>query len=251
MEAGYQVNWYGGEVGDVPIARNQTTIVPPQLGTFYAEAFDPQNESCGVSARVPVSVLLTEGVALENCNAAPVTIAGGNNGSIGLRFSGMGPFQIAWSGREEGRVETPEDTRQFEISGLTAGSYVIDITDVLGCTDQCIVEVTEQEIDPCVNAGIGLPQIVEETRSFCLGDPIPTYSVIPENGVVFNWLNAAGSQLANGTAQFTPPNPGIYYVEAERLSDGCFSNGRTFFEVLPSVNARNCPRPICLCGRQC
>ncbi len=59
---------------------------------------------------------------------------GGNNGSIDIAATGgVTPYNYAWSGGQTSR----------NLSGLSAGTYTVSVTDAVGCSSQLTITVTE------------------------------------------------------------------------------------------------------------
>jgi subtilisin-like proprotein convertase family protein len=117
-----------------------------------------------------------------NCN-------GGNNGSIAINASnGTTPYSYNW---------TPGGNLGSNASGLTAGSYQIDIADANGCTHQMIAVVNQPT---AMNASLNV------TNGTCLGNAgsidLTVYGGVSPYS--FNWSNGSSSEDINGLA------PGTY-----------------------------------------
>lgn len=116
-----------------------------------------------------------------------VTCFGGNNGSIDLTVTGgAGSYTYDWS---NGSVAE-------DISGLTAGSYTVLVTDGSGCDDSLIVTVNQNPI-----IGIG----VSVTNPSCNSASNGSIDITPTGGsgsYTYQWSNSDTTQdissLPNG-----------------------------------------------------
>ncbi len=128
-----------------------------------------------------------------------ITCAGGNDGmAYASATGGAPPYSFSWSNGMTG------DT----ITGISAGSYIVTVTDSMGCTDTNLVVVSEP--DPLV-------QNLNSTNVTCFGANDGTVTANPTDGVPpYNYLWNTGS-----TAQsITGLSAGTYWVQVTD-ANGC------------------------------
>ncbi|HUR29788.1 MAG TPA: hypothetical protein VMZ69_00080 [Saprospiraceae bacterium] len=127
-----------------------------------------------------------------------VSCAGGANGNISITAAGgVAPYTYLWSNGNTGSA----------ISGLSAGSYLVTVTDSHGCTAQ-----EEYTINQPTAIDI---QIMQPTQNLCFGDStadltsivtggIPAYSALWSNGI--NELNNSNLHAGTYTITITDAN---------------------------------------------
>ena len=107
-------------------------------GTYSVTVVD--NNGCEISSSTvitepgPISVTATS--PLQGCGVN-VSCNGGSNGTINLDIAGgIGPFSYTWSG-PGGFTSSVED-----LSGVSAGTYTVLVTDASGCTQMETISLT-------------------------------------------------------------------------------------------------------------
>src|SRR5690554_2540419 len=118
----YTVLWSTNDTTDTInslIAGHYSVTVTDSTGCIVTKDFD-----------VIEPAILSAAISSSN-----VSITGGNNGSATVSVSGgTAPYSYLW---------TPSGQTTDTASNLTAGTYVVDITDAMGCTTQETVVITE------------------------------------------------------------------------------------------------------------
>jgi gliding motility-associated-like protein len=120
--APYQYLWSNG----------MTTATPSGLnsGTYTVTATDAQ----GCSNTQSINIIQPSAIQLGANQVQNVTCFHGDDGSISLLYSGATqPILFQWSSGQS----------QPEISGLTAGTYTVTLTDGNGCTNSYAQTITE------------------------------------------------------------------------------------------------------------
>ncbi|MBN4062369.1 hypothetical protein JYU20_04150, partial [Bacteroidales bacterium AH-315-I05] len=159
-------------------AGNQTTTTATGLGagTYHVTVTDQNSCTATDSATVtePAPCLLT--LSLSSTNA---TCNGSNDGTIDLTpSSGTTPYAYSWS---NGAVTQ-------DISGLTAGTYYVTVTDNNSCTKVDNATITEP-------AAISLS--LTATNASCNGCTDGSVDLTATNGVApytYSWSNGAATQ---------------------------------------------------------
>ena len=118
-----------------------------------------------------------------NGTPVPVSCNAGNNGSIGITVGGgMGPYGFVWS----------NGLHIEDISGLTAGTYTVTVTDYNNCTISRSWEVTQ----PSAYFGDAVPTPVscfggnDGSINLTIGGATPPYT--------FSWSNGSASEDLTG-----------------------------------------------------
>ncbi|MGQ0827654.1 MAG: PKD domain-containing protein [Bacteroidota bacterium] len=177
----YTYAWSSGDSG--------TSASNLSAGTYTVTATD--NAGCtGLTTVVisqPSAIILTPLTTSASC-------FGGNNGTATVSVSGgTTPYTYSWS---------PETSTLSSISNLTAGNYVVVVSDSNSCTNSATIVVTEPTV-------IGLT--TSKTDLACFGDNIGTASVIASGGTApytYAWSPTGGttsniSNLAPNTYTIT------------------------------------------------
>lgn len=127
----YSFNWGGGV----------TTQNPTNLATGSYTVTITDNSSCTLTHTATISQATTLTVSTSNTN---VSCNGGNNGAISVTATGgTSPYTYAWN------VGGNTNSK----SGLTAGNYIVTVTDNAGCSiasNQTITEPAAIAVTPTV-----------------------------------------------------------------------------------------------------
>ncbi|MFN4079660.1 MAG: hypothetical protein ACK4NS_02070, partial [Saprospiraceae bacterium] len=190
---------YQGYVSDgiLSVAFNATgsiTLVSVVDADGCAANPDSLSGSVSVTALTPPAI---EGVALTNPTCA------NNDGAISLLVSaGVMPLTFAWS-TPNGSGLQPDQQNQ---SGLSAGTYIVEITNGAGCTTDGVFTLNlpsncdDCNLDPPT---VTVPPIV------CLGDTVTIIAVgAPGNSI--EWF----ADLVGGAPLFVGPNFQVNNVNA-------------------------------------
>ena len=183
-----------------------------------------------------------------------------NTGSIDLSVSGGTPgytYDWNYNGSQE------PDTDPEDLSGLSAGTYIVTVTDANGCTDIISAIIYEPEIcdDTKDNDGNGVvdcfdaiclplnPGVISESQDpVCVGDSGIVYSITDVGAATYQWTVPAGAQIISGqgtntvTVDWISDEGGDICV-VSLTSSGCYSQANTCIEVIID-NIPNTPQAI-------
>lgn len=171
-----------------------------------------------------------------------------NNGSINLTVSGGTPgYTYDW----DNNGSQDPDTDLEDLTDLSAGLYIVTVTDNNGCTDVIAAPIFEPEIcdDGIDNDGNGLvdcfdaicsplnPGIISESQSpVCVGDTSILYSIVDVGAFSYIWTIPEGAVITNGqgtssiTVDWISNNGGEICV-VSTSAEGCESQANTCVEV--------------------
>ena len=139
---------------------------------------------------------------LATCSSTPVDCAGGSNGTATVvPAAGTGPYTYLWS--NGGTTAT--------ISGLSAGSYSVVVTDQNGCTAECSATVMEPAALSASCSGID---------GDCNNGNVGSASVTPTGGVPpysYSWSNGQTTASISGLGSGT-------YTATVTDANGCAAN---------------------------
>ena len=109
----------------------------------------------------------------------------------------------------------------------TAGNYEQSFTTAEECDSIVTLNLQVQPLPEIIN----IPNTVE---GYCAGTPLPTLNVDVSNGASADWYTTpiGGTPIAQNSTNFTPNQPGIYYVGSIDLATGCVSGQREAIEVV-------------------
>ncbi|NQV53659.1 MAG: SprB repeat-containing protein [Flavobacteriales bacterium] len=183
------VYWYEGSCGSVPIDSGISIQVNPTGNTTYyaANSYETILSECD-SFTLPffIAPIITQ---LSNVSVA---CFGDTTGSVELQASGgISPYVYAWSNGSSGA----------QVSGLSAGNYLVSVTDSIGCETIDTVSIDQN------------PEIITSTDSMaeplCHGDATGFIALTVSGGV--QPFNYAWSNGAN-TGTVTNVSAGTYDV---------------------------------------
>jgi PKD repeat protein len=142
----YFYQWSNGQttqnLGNVPAGTYSVTVI---------------NASCTTTTSTVVTCTTAPP---PSCNLVSVALAtpsvcNQSTGSINLSVAGgTMPYTYDWS--NDGAEEMPDNDPE-DLSGLSAGTYTVTITDTNGCTTMTVVEVTCTQAPPSDSDGDGTP----------------------------------------------------------------------------------------------
>ncbi|MBK7342637.1 MAG: hypothetical protein IPJ06_05690 [Saprospiraceae bacterium] len=131
-------------------------------------------------------------------NATPLTSCISPNGAIDLTVTPAGTYTFLWS-----NGATTED-----LSGITAGTYTVTVTEESGCTNTASFTVADNTQPPNLTA--------TPTASTCgLNNGAIDLSVTPAGAYTFIWSNGATTEDLSGIAA------GTYSVTVTATGNGC------------------------------
>ncbi len=182
----YTVQWF--EVGNpVAIASTDTVTVCPNGSTdYYAEVVYTNCNGATVTVRDTANIIATT----SNLNITPTQVNvqcnGGNNGSCGVTVTGNStPVTYLWS----------TSATTANISGLSAGSYTVTITEQGNCTATRTIVITEPA---------AIVMNPSQTDVLCNGAATGVATVAPTGGTApftYSWSTTATTpSISNLTA---------------------------------------------------
>lgn len=185
-----------------PVQSTQTaTGLPP--GQYVVTVTD--NTGC---TTIDTVVVMGTGSLPFSTSQVNVLCNGGNNGSATFTpTGGTGPFTYTWN---------PNVSTTGNASNLTAGTYIVDVTDDYGCQNSFTFNITEPALIP-ISANPSAPTPI------CIGGST-TVSVNPTGGAPpysYNWLNGPGS-----TASITV-SPTVTTTYSCVVADACGNQADT------------------------
>ncbi|MBK9984893.1 MAG: hypothetical protein IPP15_21445 [Saprospiraceae bacterium] len=173
---------------------NSSSIIINTAGTYTVTV--TANGGCTATG----SVIVTAGSSNINLmgTPTPMTSCTNPNGSINLTVTPSGSYSFLWSNGSS--IE--------DISGLTAGSYTVTVTDAGGCTSSSSYTVTS-------NVTIPTPSTNFTAASCNQNNGAVDLSVTPAGTYTFLWSNGVNTEdLSNIFA-------GTYSVTVTSTSTGC------------------------------
>jgi gliding motility-associated-like protein len=197
---GYTYDWF-----NVPGGDNDSIAENLCAGTYSVEVTDLNGcvDTSTVIIESPDSIDVTDNTTQPLCN-------GDANGEVIITVSGgVAPYSIDWY--------TAGNQTNDTITGLTAGSYFVEITDNNGCLDTTEIVVSEPALLSAT--------ITDSTNILCNGASTGTVEVTAVGGTTpysYNWYNVPGSPTTPTVSNLPA---GIYNVEVTD-SNGCIDTAQ-------------------------
>ena len=194
----YTFNWVSG-----PTTEDRTGLT---AGTYSVTITDANGCTGTVNATV------TQSTAISATAAAQTNVAcnGGSNGaaSINTPTGGTPGYTYDWT------PGTPTGDGTTSITGLTAGTYTVTVTDANGCTATQSFTITEPSAISFTAAA--------QTNVACFGGNTGALTVNPATGgtgaFTYDWT--PGTPTGDGTTSITGLTAGAYSVTATDVN-GC------------------------------
>jgi len=203
-DGGDAVSWaWTGPAGFTSALQNP--VVSPAIGGVYEVIITDQfgfMDTCFMQVDVIPDVTINGNITDASCNA-------GSDGEIDIIVvGGTGPFEFDW---DIDGFEAINDDFEDQ-TGLTAGTYNVEVTDVNGCVSTAMFTINEPDAVTCIAVG---------TDALCNGaaDGIITVTAMGGNSPYEYSFDGAAYQPGNSSSGFAA---GTYTVTV-RDSDGCTS----------------------------
>lgn len=117
--------WYSGSCGGTFVGSGPSIGVnPTATTTYFVRAEGDCNQTSCASLQIDVST----GLTVSGVNTTSVTCNGFADGAVGLTgqvSGGIGPYSYQWN---------PGGATSDSVTGLSAGTYTVTVTDAAGCT---------------------------------------------------------------------------------------------------------------------
>lgn len=201
--------WTASDGGNIVSGENSQTPLVDASGTYAILVTNADN---GCTQTASVAVAQSPSVIASIANQSNVRCNGESNGeATAAADGGSGALSFAWSNGET--TET--------INGLSAGAYVLVVTDSENCTASTSVVISQPSV---------LLANASATSQSAFGENDGTATANPSGGTSdfdYNWDNGETTQTISGLA------PGNYSVV---VTD---ANGCTALQTV-TVNAFNC-----------
>lgn len=228
--AAYTYSW-------APVSGSDSTITGLTAGQYSVTVTDVNG--CSASDTITVTQP-ANGLAAQIQKQSPVTCTGGNNGSATAGAQGgTGPYNFNWS--PSGGADSTADS-------LSAGTYVVTVTDANGCSTTASVVITQ----PSKPLG---DTIIIIANNKCDGDTNGSAYTVPSGGTppyTYAWGNgstrdtivnlAAGSYNVTvtdsnqcvGSATATVTQPPALSVTFVNTQTACNKKNGSVVAVIPS-----------------
>lgn len=223
---GYLFDWDNDGIGDTDDPEDISSL---PAGTYTVTAIDING--CTITKDIilteptPLVIGTSEGTYPSGDN---ISCFGESDGSIDLTVSGGSPtYSYTWSTVDgSGLVPANEDQ-----TALTAGTYVVDATDINGC----VISTTVTLVEPT-----DLTSVTSVTSDYngndvsCAGASDGAIAVSAANGsptYVFEWFDANMTSIGTGSTA-NNLSPGMYYTIIQDIN-GC--------QQLDSVTVNDAP----------
>ncbi|MCS6934874.1 MAG: gliding motility-associated C-terminal domain-containing protein [Chitinophagales bacterium] len=159
-------------------------IINTNAGNYSVTVTDGNGCTATASATIPPYTPMTTSSTQTN-----VLCHGGNNGSIQITVTnGKSPFTFNWS----------NGATTQNISGLTAGTYTVTVTDNNNCTTSRTVTITQPPFPFTYN--------LSHVNPTCNGQSNGSIQLTPLNGTspyTYNWNDGPGGAIRTGLAAGT------------------------------------------------
>jgi gliding motility-associated-like protein len=157
------------------------------------------------------TIIITEPAILQSTTVAVVNAGCLNNGSVNISTTGgTAPYSFLWS-----NGATSED-----ISGLSAGTYNLTITDANACETTNLLNVVSSASAPLIN-------VLSQNSPSCNGGSNGSISLQVSGGsspFIYNWSNGQNTATASGLSA------GIYSITVNDLNNCSVSTSITLTE---------------------
>ncbi len=174
---------------------------------------------------------------------------GSNTGKITISVGGgLAPYSYSWSTINGSGLITGEASQ----NSLTAGTYLLTVTDANGCTISDSYTLTQP--DPLSVVATTDDGIIGTcTNSEAQLNAIAVGGVVPVSGYIYNWFPSTGLSATNIANPIAKPSSTTTYTVTVSDENGCTSTANVTVNVVadlkPSITASdytigNCPGSV-------
>ncbi|HNW90697.1 MAG TPA: cadherin-like domain-containing protein, partial [Bacteroidales bacterium] len=207
--SGFKYSWSNGEItedlSNLP-SGNYTVTVTNSTGCSSVKTFVIKDTDGPSATATSVNV---------SCN-------GGSNGSINLTPSGgTSPYSFDWS----------NDSTSEDLSGLTAGTYSVVVTDDNGCIAGVIVTITQPSAPIQVNGVV--------TNVSCFGNTTGSIALTVTGGTGsynYDWADVAGTSNSKDRSSLAA---GTYTITITDANSCTFIHSYTVTQPAAALSASN------------
>lgn len=192
---------------------DSSALINLSAGTYISTVTD------GNGCEAATTILLNDGVPMSLAFSHTDESCLLNDGSAGVTVSGgISPYTFLWN----------NGATTQNISGLSAGTYILTVTDAANCTEYGSVVVNTLGGAPVVNVSSGTPVI-------CFSQST-TLSV--SGAVSYSWLPSAGLSSTTGATVTANPVTTTTYTVVGTASSGCTASASIVITVqsLPTLS---------------
>ncbi|RYJ53300.1 T9SS type B sorting domain-containing protein [Flavobacterium petrolei] len=173
------------------------TISGLAAGTYTITATLSQSPSCTVSKNFTITGP-TEALDITETHTEITCVTGNNDGTISVTAAGGWPGAYAYELVAPTAAQNVQYSAQTQFTGLTAGTYTINVRDSKGCVD--FVTVTLANPTPIVATATPSTTLVS-----CFGDTSATITAGIPTGGSGNYLYSLVTTYNNGTVTTDGP----------------------------------------------
>ena len=217
----YTLTYNGAEFGMLNEGQAGDIIIPDLMPGDYTLVMVDAND-CAIECNFTIEE--------PNCNmvlsidGTNISCFGANDGSIDLTVSNAtGPFTFDWTDDTLDGIEDP--------TGLGAGTYIVTVTDILGCSESISIDITEAEM---ITLSCNVEQDVSvEGGNDGLASIFVTGGTPPFTGSYTGPLSGTIDPLSAGTNVFLQDLVAGFYTLGVTDANGCQAN--CTFEIAEPV----------------
>ncbi len=142
----YNYIWYSNAALTISIGQNTATAVNLGAGTYWVRVIDANGCEIVGSATLTDPPALTLGITVDSdFNGSDISCNGATDGQVTANAGGgTGVYSYVWY--DDAALSSPIGQTTATATGLGAGSYWVEVTDVNGCTISASVTLTEPAV---------------------------------------------------------------------------------------------------------
>ncbi len=230
----YTYVWYDDAALTSPIGQTTATATGLGAGTYWVEVTDVNG--CTISGNVTLTepaVVAVSAIVSSDYNGSDISCAGAADGeATAIPSGGTGVFTYAWY--DDAALTSPIGQTTVTATGLSAGTYWVEVTDVNGCNASASVILTDP---PVLSVTAAVTSDYNGEDISCNGASDGTALATPAGGTgayTYEWFDDAAltSPIGQTTQTATNLSAGTYWVEITDVNGCTASNSVTLTEPI-------------------